>query len=938
MPDPTLDEVQITSTRGGGSSIDPPSIYDPMSDPNNPYWAQDSALSDSPIGPGNDPRGLAVAAAVRKYNAMTNSQRTAVGDFTKYLMREMAAGIQPAAPTPLVDITPPPPSVTPVPVGTGQPWSENHPILAAGANVLGGLALSSTLGPLGALVSVTKPTLTSGAIDRLAGGLSSTGDSGPMDPSMTKDPGLTSVPGLDTGVGGIGSYSSAGGGSPGSISDMTVGSEGTGGGSSAPTTSAPQTTVIPTGGLSRTYHAYQGDYNHYGEGAQHEFFKARGGLAQLWRHARSQWQHDPPTLRRADQLMTEAPHAADLLSEQGLTNYVLSPDRIALLDNGQFLDMAKPSIEKAQWPGGPDEAVDWADTLGRAGSIGTDILRNGLDEPVVLGLGTKSSDPLAVLRALFHDGRGRSIAFDTIGTEKVPTLMRRFDPTAANQPAKGYNFTTASPGFDERDSVGRMVPRDRYQDPGDLLDILQREGALRVIPQYGQTPGWMYDHPTGPYKLPRDMSIYKGPLFARGGEVVRSLKEHISGNSNDWRKVTAPYRTDLGGNSNQYYRMIKGWNPQMSEDDFHLMREWASPDMYTDSLDESRSYFNRLSQMARQFGIPVDQDLFRGLAVDPTKLKTSMARPSSFTLSEKNAERFSKSGHWQGIDEGEVDLPPPLKLILQPEGLKMLPNPMGESELILPSRTPLSVVGSGFDRGMDWVKVKPTKKAEGGRVERPSALARLRAAVKANWRDESTSSPAWRTRELERMREPGPIDYIPVPEHVSNNFLNAIAGAPSGLAQFADAIANIAAEKMHLPVRSAIDETLVPQVFRDYSQRYDELRQHQMNEDQIPAAGVAREGEEPLSRLRALKEQLADLSGDMLASAPVPALGATKAARGLGVLEYLVPTIRPSVKNYAHGLVGGALLQQAARAAAASPSIPRFASAELEAPLVFPQP
>lgn len=191
--------------------------------------------------------------------------------------------------------------------------------------------------------------------------------------------------------------------------------------------------------------------------------------------------------------------------------------------------------------------------------------------------------------------------------------------------------------------------------------------------------------------------------------------------------------------------------------------------------------------------------------------------------------------------------------------------------------------------------------AKGGKVARLKELAKTAAA--ANWRDESWSSPEW--NELQRKITEDNPEHLAMPEHLNNNFLNAAAGAPAQLADLAALVAlgptlgMGAYEAGHNAIRS------IPGMgwSGDMSDRYDELYDREFADRKVakPAGAL---------------EHLAEIGGNMGASLPVPSGAGSAELKGLrkflsSIVEYTVPTIRPKPANYAHGVVGGSLIQGA---------------------------
>jgi hypothetical protein len=187
-----------------------------------------------------------------------------------------------------------------------------------------------------------------------------------------------------------------------------------------------------------------------------------------------------------------APKGADYLAKTGhkpIGEMGLNPTPVALMEPQQFRDLALP-IRELDYPG-------------RAAGIAKLIKDEGLRS--IPDLGVDFSQDSDLLGVMWHDGRGRSAALESLGLRKIPVTM-----TVA--PSHDLGFKTLS----------------------EKIDWLMRNSKL--IPEVDES-----DFSRG--RDPVDISDVK--LFAKGGKVINFGDEYAEGGKVSDKKKDRPHKNRL---------------------------------------------------------------------------------------------------------------------------------------------------------------------------------------------------------------------------------------------------------------------------------------------------------------------------------------------------------------------------------------------------------
>lgn len=215
-----------------------------------------------------------------------------------------------------------------------------------------------------------------------------------------------------------------------------------------------------------------------------------------------------------------------------------------------------------------------------------------------------------------------------------------------------------------------------------------------------------------------------------------------------------------------------------------------------------------------------------------------------------------------------------------------------------------------------WWELQSSGYAEGGAVKRPGYLDRMLTAAKPLWSGRDSDGnvvPLIRSEPLDQnasteeefqhaqqLRDMKPL--------ASSGLVDATLGAPAGLLSMLELPNLVQGGQKGV---DALEQSFNPKLrwlinkSREYSDRYDNLRGHIMGRDSVPEA-------------QNWKERLADTVGEMGSSLPVPTGALSRLGKGLGVMEYLIPTIHPKPANYLHGVLGGTVIKEALPAIASA--------------------
>lgn len=393
----------------------------------------------------------------------------------------------------------------------------------------------------------------------------------------------------------------------------------------------------------------------------------------------------------------------------------------------------------------------------------------------------------------------------------------------------------------------------------------------------------------------RLMDLGDDTAFAGGGKVKKLsqwIRDMLPGSMDMPYSPRGPYHDVegfFGANSHRYSDLLKDWDPLIPEEHYSDLERWALGDMSRYGADPKV-----IDELANVHGVDLrdvaspNDPLMRVIGVN-AKTKQGMydtlspfttTAHQSTTISDRNLEDFVDSNMGAGSSL--------IKFQIEPKGpVKVLPMPIsGQSEFILPRGIELRHLDRfEDDQGiLNYVMQAMGKKhyADGGTVlerdlqrsnnlqgknkfERLNAVAVRGLASMLGTLDEDTGQVGWGGR-------PGLIDeFIGLPAAFSDN---------------------------------------APEWAQAAARRSERLRGrvHEMMPDVVPTGTL---------------ENIVEAGGEMAGQLPIPAgwvgklgkLGANapKYLKYTGkipgaFMEYLSPTINPSVGNYVSGAVAGGLL------------------------------
>jgi len=655
---------------------------------------------------------------------------------------------------------------------------------------------------------------------------------------------------------------------------------------------------------------------------------AKGGLVDWIREQK------PRVKQRAERVLDEEPKLATLMKARGMKDLLSggewaagkNPVPIAMMEPREYLKLTPPLS-------GHLNPFSMMDTKSHIDKLSKSIQTRGLGESPMLMI-----TPETAPTPFDYGNLINSVLQDEFLNDSVSRLQ-----DLAERVRSGRGFVDEHNGRHRASALGQLdskVPVKLSLGPVQFHELLQRnpkaaptlEDQLKLLRSYDSlVPQASHD------ELPwsGDRAFAKGgpvrPILDWYHDATASLTgegDIIPGTgAKNWREVSrefggVPGNTD---NNRKYYDLVKDWNPRVNENDFNTHNAWHDQESF--EMFEQPDY-DRLTQLGKKYGIRVPSGipLYRGLSIDSlTGLDESIdellrdsynnreTRPQAFSINPQRARRFAIDN-----SNSSYDGFPWTAIMENPSGVPWLPMPpSNEGELILPGRTPLKVTGYGTrGKGVgNWLRVAPQKKAAGGLVDkRPGYFDRAIAAMKAMLDDRSDSSPEYTAHERERVEDANrndPMgDHMFVPEHIRNNVVNQVLSTPYALNLLAAQVMKGA------PAALETDEVWskapILSASKKASDAFDWQRERSMLESGM---------DEPQN----FGERLAETAGEIVASLPVPLSAASRSARGLGVLEYLFPTIEPKLLNYGHGVVGGTVLKEAVPAIAetASPSAGR---------------
>ena len=442
-------------------------------------------------------------------------------------------------------------------------------------------------------------------------------------------------------------------------------------------------------------------------------------------------------------------------------------------------------------------------------------------------------------------------------------------------------------------------------------------------------------------------------MHAEGGKVS---------NLGRFMDLMAKYvpETEYGQNSHEYADLLHAhqWNPKVSK------KDW---DTYMHAKDVLATVMHpevvtALKDLVDKYGMKLNKPVatFRGLSFlgdNSELLKPGAALrselPQSTSLDEDVARVFT------GYDKDA------LIKIHNPAGSKLLPQPLsGQSELLLPhgDEGALRVLGVGSDPiGGNTPLVTAIRKADGGQVDitNPQVQQDLLRARATPTPSKSENFLNLISHAADRATATVTDDPHHALARVASGLASQVAGQTrpgSGKVEFGR-LPNLVDEIRSLPagltdlgmagvnVLGGLSDkyfnTHMPGSLGDSLSRLRDAANAYVDKNGDPAPAWSRRAEADanathqavnramnLSAPKGFTENLADATGTMLGQLPIPGAEAKTVTRGakagLGALvkaipEYLGPTIRPSLRNYATGALGGGALGALASPSEAQP-------------------
>lgn len=626
---------------------------------------------------------------------------------------------------------------------------------------------------------------------------------------------------------------------------------------------------------------------------------------------------NPYAGRRAERIMDEEPRLDSILSPRGLERLAMNPAPVILMrpdirpdKASEYRRMALPLLPRKLDEMPVDDFMHSAELLEKFRSEG------GMNVPPML---FANLDDGGVMQITGHDGRHRAFGLGEILGMKVPTQFDRVvDMTLPESDRrkfiKGLGTQTLNDIFDEVRIQGghpRLppVPKLEGDTVGLLEDLLQRLNSMKVAKQ----------ELSGDPKQPiRETSLRnkKGDRFFAGGgsvsEAIAALRKRSKVATRRAERVldedpklaqllTGDALRDLAENPAPVAVLtpdeFKGIAPVLM-----LNKDGrANIDMLRDSIARSGliepPYLGLLPESKSKLRAYEHQGRHRARAFGQlgAKVPTQAAHDDYGTDTSMLSREFLEGQIREAEDEGDYALynrlirkEPKRPTIYQRGMLDALERALSDynsRDTVIPERSPLSVLG--LPPAPDVKIGKDRFFAKGGEVrlkaKKIGEKARELGALRGAHAERRARIASAMLSNLYGVTPEGELtsDTLPRFDLMQGGFTwpnrPGLVEGTLGLAEL------------------LLPEAATPDFIKGSGERYEStLGQLQQAMGVAPAEGLG--------------DHLSEALGNMLTQIPVPA-GASRGVRGAlsGLVEYVTPTVTPSLRNYAGGTaVGGA--------------------------------